>query len=444
MKSPMSHYRPLLLGAVLVTVPAFAVAQSADTPADDSADSLTEMFTKGSTHGTFGVLSYSTHNAYFAKGYHQDTTSYGGYANFYSAPYLGFSFGVGGYVQRGIHRDHDHLVGELGNNQTNIGEAWLRWQGAGFAITAGNQRLNLPFASTEDWRITPNLFQAIDIKYGDADNYLEATKVFRYKTWGAGRFSKTTMYNVDGTVDPDETTSGMWSVGGHGTYHTEGVVWTGDAWHQSYKDYANLDYFQGKGQLERDGVRPFLAVQMLRGHSNGKTLTARYSNDPEERDAQSHIYGLQTGFDYHSFNLSLGYDHITSHRQGHMRGALVTPYAHNMMSGPLFAQPYFTSTQDLGAGNAYQISASNAFDDGKLIVGAQYSFMDLVGYNSGDAQYTGKSLNQSEYMGYFIYNFSGALTGFSIGDWFGLQVAQRPDVNHTNFWQNRLAVQYSF
>jgi len=446
MRPSLKHVHLMMLGSLLVSSPLVAHAQTI--PSSPTDDSFTEMFTKGSFNGTASLMNFSTHNAYFARGLNQDTTAYGANVNFYSAPYKGFTFGVGGYIQRGIDRNDNHLITELGNNQNNIGEAWLRWQGAGFTITGGNQQLSIPFATTWNWRVTPNLFQGIDLKYGTSENYIEATRVYRYKWWGAGRFSKTNMYNLDGTVPADRTTSGMWSIGAHGTYDWSNITWTGDAWHEAYHDFDNIDYFQGKGELDGDGIRPFAAVQFIHGYGNGKTLTANGTNG--SKDAQSHIYGVQAGFDYKTFNLSLNYDHTTLHRNGYLDGALVTPYAHNAASGPIFAQPFFTSTQDLGAGNAYLISASNVFNNvinhGQLIAGLQYSFMDQAGYPTGydNGRYTGKSLNQSEYLAYFIYDFGGALSHLSLQDWAGVQVAHRPDTHHDTFWQNRVVLQYSF
>jgi|GEM_PF-5308360 len=44
-------------------------------------DSFSDIFTCGTVSGSLRTLYYSTHNAYFSKGFNQDTTSYGGSVN---------------------------------------------------------------------------------------------------------------------------------------------------------------------------------------------------------------------------------------------------------------------------------------------------------------------------------------------------------------------------
>ncbi len=87
------------------------------------AGSLSEFFTCGSVSGDLRTLYYSTHNAYFVSGLSQDTVSYGGGVKYATAEYYGVSLGVSGILQRGISHNDDHLVNELGPNQTGVGEA---------------------------------------------------------------------------------------------------------------------------------------------------------------------------------------------------------------------------------------------------------------------------------------------------------------------------------
>jgi hypothetical protein len=132
--------------------------------------------------------------------------------------------------------------------------------------------------------------------------------------------------------------------------------------------------------------------------------------------------------------LSFGYDYIKPHGGSYLNGALVTPYAHYVASGPLFAQPFLSSTQDLGAGSAFAIDLNGA-PTSNLFVGFRYSFMDLK--NSPGAA----SLDQSEYLVYAIYTLGGKLKGFSIADF--LAYDSSPTYK-TKFVQNRLTLQYAW
>lgn len=441
-----------LMGCALASMPLMANAYSNNinepTPEDASiypsidattdADSLGGMFTRGSLHGSVRSLYFSTHNAYFTRGENQDTMGYGGYLNYHSARYKGLSFGIGAIYQRSLHHDNpDQNVTELATNQNNIGEAWIRYEVAGFRVTAGNQPLSLPFANTKDWRVTPNLFQAVDLRYGSDDNFIEATKVFRYKSWGAGSFTRTTMENQRwdpfGPLGNDKTTNGMWAIGAHGTYFTPGVQWNGDAWHEVYQDTNKIDLLQGRAQLTEHAVKPFVALQFIRGSKDGDN----YIRQATGKGVASQVYGAQAGFDYGTLNVAVGFDHTVAKPNGYLHGALLTPYEHNSASGPFFAQPFFTSTQDLGSGNAYSLDVSGLWGN-DLIWGARYTHMDLSGYNG-----VNKSLNQNEYMGYLIYNFPGALKGLSLSDWAGIQTSSRPDTD-MHFLQNRVVLSYSF
>jgi hypothetical protein len=124
-------------------------AQSSD------ASSVAEMFSKGSINGNFRTIYFSGHNAFFNKGLTQDTLSYGGKLGFKTAAYQGFSAGVSAYVQRGIAHSDDPAERDrdLGPNITAMGEAYLQWEHDQFKITAGNQEIDVPFASTYDWRM---------------------------------------------------------------------------------------------------------------------------------------------------------------------------------------------------------------------------------------------------------------------------------------------------
>lgn len=440
------------IGAALAALPLAASAYSDNinepTPEDSSlypritagapAHGLDEMLTKGTVHGSLRALYFSTHNAYLVRNNNQDTLGVGGYVNYRSASLNGFSFGLGGIYQRAFkHNDSSRNVGELATDQNNIGEAWLRYEKANFRITAGNQPLSLPFINSVDWRVTPSLYQALDLRFGSDENFIEATRVFRYKSYGAGSFSRANEYNklwdAYAPLDGDHKSDGTWAIGGHGTLQSGRLQWNGDAWHEVYQDISKLDLLQGRVQLADSDIRPFFGLQFIRGRGDGDNFIREVTG----LQVDSRVYGAQAGFDYGSLNVSLGYDHTAARSNGYLNGGLITPYAHNVTSGPLFARPFFTSNQDLGSGNAYSLDVSGLLGE-RWVLGARYSFMDKAGLNG-----INESLNQSEYLAYFIYNFAGALKGFSIADFAGVQTSNRSDTDRS-FWQNRLALYYWF
>ncbi|WP_242540569.1 OprD family outer membrane porin [Trinickia mobilis] len=404
--------------------------QPVPTVGANEATSLIEMFTKGHFYGNVRTEYFSLHNAYFVPGSNQDTVSYGGTLGYKTAALYGFSVGVSAFIQRGIdHSDNPaNVVSYLGPNLLNLAEAYLQYEGHGFKVVAGNQKLNAPFDGEYDWRIVPPLFQGVSARYGDADNFLMAFKMFRYKSYTSNTFTRTTAYNVDfdsfSTIG-NAKTNGFWGVGGAHKWKLAPVELSAQGWYQTYQDYARMTYAQG--QVIRDGglIRPFVGVQGVRETGDGRELLG---------NVNSEVFGAQFGVKRNSLTLRFGYDRIVPHSNSLLNGALVTPYAHNIGSDPLYAQPFFNSTEDLGAGNAYAIDVNGA-PFGHLFLGARYSFMDLK------SSATAVSLHQSEYLLYAIYNFTGKLKGLSITDFTGFQSSP---AKSKKYFENRVILEYAF
>ena len=211
---------------------------------------------------------------------------------------------------------------------------------------------------------------------------------------------------------------------GH-TVNTGPVDLTGQAWFFNYMDYANMYYVDGQVAQAEGDFKPFLGLQYIRATDEGEALLG---------EVDHHTYGVQLGLEHNSLTATLNYDYIP-HREGtFLNGSLVTPYQHNVASGPYYAQPFLTSTQDLGSGSAYAFDIKGAPFD-KVFAGARYSFMDLKPSADSD------SISQSENLLYGIYNFEGALKGLSIANFLGYQVSP---MYEEDFIQNRVAIEYSF
>lgn len=415
--------------ALFFAMPLSAYAQTSTDYVPKDVDSVYNWLADGKISGYERTLYYSSHNAFFNKNQNQDTISYGGGLEYDTARLYGFSAGVSGYLQRGI--DHSknpsRVDGYLGPNLSAMGKAYLRWQYKLFTVTGGNQALDMPFASTYDWRMAPQLFQGVSSSYGDANNFISVAWIDRYKSYISNSFTKYTNYNTNlDAYGPAhmERTSGFSGVGGQHQLIISPITATGQAWYFHYNDYAKLEYLQGDFVYTKASWQPLFGVQGFHETGDGKDLAGH---------VDSQVYGAQFGTTHNSLTLTAGYDYITPHRNAYLNGSLVTPYAHNVASGPLYAQPFLTSTQDLGSGNAYAINVNGSPYKG-WFVGARYSYMDLK------PKYDVASISQSEYLGYFIYKFSGRLSGVSLSDF----VAVQSQPSKPQFFQNRLEFEYDF
>lgn len=388
-----------------------------------SVDNLGDALTCGSFHGNVKTAYYSLNHAYFGDK-SQDTAVVGGNLKYETAPFYGVQAGISYNIQRRLDdKNNGHAeVSEFKEDRDGLAEAYLTWKNDKARVTVGNQRLNVPFVGDyADWRVLPSLYQAADAQYGKGDDFVRLTKVNKFKSYGDDEFTKTSRQSS--TV----TTDGMWSLGGGKSAKlANGSTLKGQLWLQRYEDYSDIIYAQGSMDFPHNAYKPELAVQYISGKDQG---------DAKAGKVDSQIAGIQlAGKITPTVTAKVAYDYIHPKKDAYLNGALLTPYAHNTSSDPIFAQPFFTSTQDLGAGNAFMLSAETKLNP-QTIVGGRYSYMDLKEKD------TVKSRDQSEYLLYGIYNFGGQFKGLSLTDFVGVQTSPRYD---HDFIQNRLMLAYKF
>lgn len=427
--------QPVRLGgtAALALASVVFIHAAPATAADQTADAanLRQMFTRGDVDGDLRVLYFANHNAFFEHDADRNTAAFGGKLGFTTAALDGFSLRLSAYAQRNFARTNDHkgFNRDIGHDISTLGEAYLQWEGHDFQVRAGNQLLKeTPFTATYDYRIIPEIYQGVKVRYGNDDNYLMGMRMFRFKSRISDSYDRKTNYNTNFSPFAPNTageTDGFWAVGGAGEADAGPARLNGRAWFFNYKDYANMYYLDGKIARDSGSIKPFVSAQFIRETDEGEALLGPIDN---------HTYGLQLGLKHNSLEATLNYDYIP-HRAGtFLNGSLVTPYATQEASGPLFAQPFLTSTQDLGSGSAYSVDVKGS-PLKHTFGGVRYSYMDLKPEKGS------RSIGQSEYQIFGIYHFQGALEGLSLIDLFAYQTQKVADVD---FWENRLKLQYSF
>ena len=415
--SPATRFLTALLLATVL--PALAATPE---PAHD----LSQMFSQGQADANVRALYYSTGNAFFADGVDRDTVAVGGKLGLTTAPLHGVSLRASGYLQRNLVHSGTGRDRDLGGNLAAMGETWLQWQGEKLLLRAGNQRLDdVPFTSSFDFRIVPQLYQGVRLRYGEGGNHVSAVRIFRYKSRIDESFSRSTNYNRRFSPYPpnagDAQTDGFWALGGAGSKKLGALDATAQAWLIRYLDYADLYFAQAEVGARGDGLRPFAAAQVIVAQEQGAALLGPVDN---------RTWGLRLGLRGERMTATLNHNHMP-HRAGSFRnGVPATPYASYQASGPLFAQPYLTSTQDLGSGNAWSADL-NVATTPQLSWGARWSYMDLIPVAGGP------SIGQREYMAFVGYRFEGALKGWSLHNAFALQ-SQRQ--RRSDYWENRLSL----
>lgn len=390
---------------------------------DNSVQSVQAMLGCGTLHGVVKSTYYSLNNGYFVNNLNQDTVAIGGYVRYETAPFFGVQAAVGYDLQRRLDdKNQNDEVDELKEDRDGLAEAYLTWKNDLARVTIGNQRLNLPFMGDyADRRVLMYLYQAADVQVGNNTDFLRLTKVNKYKSYGEDEFTKTSRQNSNIETD------GLWSFGlGKSFNLASDKKLKAQLWYQDYDDYTRLIYTQADLSFPKLNYSPEFSVQYISGKDQGKALAG---------EVNSQIVGAQAALKVlPKASLKVAYNYIKPDNESYLNGALLTPYATKTSSGEIFAQPFFTSTQDLGAGNAFMLSLEGKVTD-QVIAGARYSFMDLKEKENI------ASRNQSEYMIFGIYNFTGALKGFSVSNFFGIQTSPRYE---KDFLQNRFTLSYKF
>lgn len=386
-------------------------------------DNASDMINCGQIEGSLRLNSFSLKNAYFS-GISQDTTTAGGYATYKTARYNDFQFAVGIEGQRRLAQGA-HSVAELSQHTFGFGEAYINWTHNLFSVTLGNQKLDLPFTGDYSiYRVQPWLYQGIDIKYGDTDNFIRATKVNKYKSYGDDSFSKSNRFNDDPYSGYSHNSDGIISLGLSKKLDLKDQYIKGQFWVEQYQDLLNLYYGEANIGFKNTTWQPELSFQGIYGQDTGDSYLG---------NIKSKTYGTQLKVKpTDTLTWRVGYDHVVQNNKSQwMQGSLPTPYAHNTSSNPYFAQPFFTSTQDLGPGNFYTTEVTSPIGE-HIFAGGRATYADMSAKNAKDMY---------EVMFYGFYNFSGKLKGFSAGEFIGAQKQQ--DSGHP-FLQNRLTLSYNF
>ncbi|PVZ87616.1 hypothetical protein C9426_11220 [Serratia sp. S1B] len=422
----------LLCGISSLCSSVFALPLSSDDACKAAnVSDFSQMFSCGTVEGSLRLASYSTHNAYFLDqigiGRSEDTTTAGGYVNYKTARYNGFQAVVGIEGQNRLSHG-SHSVSELSDGTFGIGEAYLNWKQDKFSVTVGNQRLDLPFMGDySDYRVQPWLYQGVDMKYGDADNFVRATYINKYKSYGDDNFTHRDRYNDDSTLDThlDHVTS----FGLGKKFNLNDKYLKTQAWVESYEDSFNLYYGEANLGFNKVKWTPEVSVQAAYANDIGDAQFGKV--DSTSLGAQLKLKPTD------KLTWRIGYDHVFKKNNAWGLGSLPTPYAHNTSSDPYFAQPFFTSTQDLGPGDFYTTELSSPFGQ-NAFVGTRLSY---VAVNDSYKKLSSLNNDMYEVMFYGFYNFTGSLKGLSLSEFVGFQKLQG---DADLFLQNRFGITYNF
>lgn len=154
-----------------------------------SATSLNEAFAEGKASGQIRMAYVSQNNDVDTDTY---GTSIGGILKYETAPWNEIKLGVGAYISQKLPfatgntddgRANPDLFGENTNSYAYVGEAYIDYSADDITLRIGRQRIDTPFADSDDIRMHPNTFESAIATYKGVD---DTTLIGGYITRWAG------------------------------------------------------------------------------------------------------------------------------------------------------------------------------------------------------------------------------------------------------------------
>lgn len=303
------------------------------------AESLLEAFEHGQFHGHFRSFLMATDNARHLSDYY--AWAAGGGLHFNSAPWYGFSFGLGGVFNFNLVSSDlgakDSLTDavnryEIGlfdlenpynrNDLDRIEELWLRYQWNKSRITVGQQALQTPFINYQDGRMRPTAEAGAWLELNEWKN----TKVEAGWLWKISPRSTVQWYDVGESIgvfpkglNPDGSGSGY-------PEHLEskGIALLGirsqpdknlkvQAWNQYVENIFYTAFLQADYTIPLKNAHKLLTgIQFTHQNALADGGNREASMSYFQRGAQSNVISIQTGWQRKDWQALAAYTHVTA------------------------------------------------------------------------------------------------------------------------------------
>lgn len=379
--------------------------------------------------GFVSAYDWTSINHYFS-GYDQYTFAVGGGIFLETPKYDGFSLAIEPLVQSGLGMfptNSNLRSPSLGNNITSLGQAYIGYNNYGINAKVGNVELNhTPWnGSNIGYRILPIVYQGASVNYAATKNLkFYAARITRWQYYTQSQYDKRTAYSIY-LPEAGKDSSGFLSLG---TKYKGKVLGSNylktnsELWYYNYYQYDRLYLAQSVNTIGNGAYKVILGAQFMHAGKNNGFLG----------NVNSQLYGGELGVKNSSSKVELVYDYIPSHPGSFNYGGLVTPYNTITSSGPIFAQPVVSSTQDFGAGTAMGLKF-DYYGVKHLFAQLRYTYLHMR---------TAPAYNKySEYDLILSYNFP-EVKGLNLTD-IGAIINEEPNAK-PNFYENRLMLVYDF
>ncbi|WP_321779557.1 OprD family outer membrane porin [Sulfurimonas sp.] len=288
----------------LSLVAALAISTSVFADESKEANSIQEMFSKGTVSGQIR-LGYAANKTETAGAKDTSATAIGGQLKFETAAIKGFSLGVAMYTSHAISglsgdAKDGEFNGELTSDNgqyTEVAESYINFDYEGFNFRGGRQLIDTPLADSDDIRMTPHTFEAYIASYTLKDLGLS--------------FIAGSVLNWQG-VDSDyaNVTNGVWAKTGEDGTYVGAVTYSNDiieasAWYYDVTKAASAIYTDVTGTIAiNDDIEIVVAAQYL-GESEKDNAAGAPST------IEGSIIGAMVEAGIYGATLSVAYDSVS-------------------------------------------------------------------------------------------------------------------------------------
>lgn len=331
----------LILGNSLLLL-AQHPASSQDTTGpkpNQTAATLLEAFQHGHFSGHFRTFFMATDNARQLSDYY--AWAAGGGLHFHTAPFHGFSFGLGGAFNYNLASSdlerRDSITGAV--NRYEIGlfdvedpknrhdldrmeEFWLRYAWKKSSFTLGQQLLQTPFINYQDGRMRPTVESGVWLDINEWKN----TKIEGGWLWGISPRSTVKWYNIGESIglypkglNPDGTASGYaenlksMGIGLLGITRTFGTRTKVQVWNQYVDNIFNTAFVQADYTHPlKNGHKILLGLQLMHQNALADGGNEIPSKSYFVKGGQSNAISLQTGWKHSGWQALLAYTRVTA------------------------------------------------------------------------------------------------------------------------------------
>ena len=430
----------------------------------NAADDLSSMFSNAKVSGDIRefTISRSVHDTRSAKeDYTRVSNAVGGYLKYETDAYRGLRLGAAFYTTNGFLLDSPKddytqvdptLLGKDNDSYSILGEAYLEYRYKKTEFKGGRQKINTPLAGADDARMLPNLFEAYILTNKDLkDTTLMIGHLNRFaqgtfgRVYTSGMLPLTSGYSyVDsrdqvgefvnmGTYAVGKSTSGVSfaAVEYNGIKGLKTRVWDYYAYDIFNAIYADISY-----SIKSDGIKPFVAAQIISESDVGKSYLGNLSG---------FYWAAKVGVNISDFVIYAAYSSTTANGSGDdaTKNAIVSPWG----GMPAYTQGMVTRHMFLAGTDAYKVATSYNFKsvgvDLKTVL--YYAYYDIAANNGYTEDDTDEFGFDFIYYPAFIKNLQLRFRANFSNDFYVKNSSDDPSLNGSVGWDEyRFIMNYKF